>query len=227
MPQKRKQYSHQFLSDKGIVKLRKFCAGKKIPYMGLTKAKTIENINCWSKGATELKDFPHLGLKDPNREPDPNRDRNLRISVRRFCFEYSNEGNSVTKKEWAKRYDVSIASINKWLSWRESKTLIRDFQKNYEDRIMQKFADEEESVIDELLKIIRQNKGTDVKRRAINDFLGYRGRVNVNEKGTQVTVKQSNKQIQAQQQNHYDVENMSDEQIQAEMAELVDMGVKE
>lgn len=227
MPLKRKKYSKQFLSKKGIVELRKFCAGNKIPYMGLTKIKTIENINSWSSGATKLLDFSNLGLNDPNRKSDPDKVRILSIKVRRFCFEYSNKGDSLKRAEWAKRFECSSGTISKWLAWKESKILIRSFQKNYEDRIMQKFADEEEGVIDELLKIVKQRKGTDVKRKAINDFLGYKGRVNVNEKGNQVNVNQSQKQGQGQTLNHYDIKNMTEEEINAEILEISEMVVKE
>lgn len=222
----RKKYSNKYLSSKTIVQLRKFCQKKNIPYLGLNKKQIIENIQEWSKGAENIQDYSNKGLKDPDRiNPD---NHTLNIKTRRFCFLYSTKGTMLTQKQWAKKMDVCSSTITKWLSWKECQDLILTFQENYEKRIIQKFIDEEEEVIDEFLKVIKQKRNSDVKRKAINDFLGYRGRVNINEKGNNTNVRISQKQENAQtnltQNNLYQItDKMTEEEIDAEIKELENM----
>jgi transposase len=215
----RKKYTKKFLSSKSTRELSKFCQRKKIPYLGLNKKKKIENIQQWSEGATKIEDFKNKGLKDPNREPP--KTHKLNIKLRRFCFEYSTKGKILTQAQWAKRFEVGTSTISNWLSWDETKALILTFQENFEKRMLQKFSDEEEIVFDELLKVIKQKRNSDVKRKAINDFFGYAGRINVNEKnaGTQVNIKQSQELKQANlTQNN--INQMTEEEINKELKEL-------
>ena len=221
----RKKYEKEFLMTKKNKQLHKFCKPRKIPYLGLKKEEIVSNIIQWSNGASKLEDYSCKGLLDPDREPKNKNLHILDIRCRRFCFEYSTRGTLLTRMQWAKRIGVSHQTILKWLSWDEAKALIETFQKSYEDRIMQKFVDEEEEVVEQLLNVIKQRRNTDVKRKAINDFLGYRGSVNVNEKSTNISVSQSQKQAQKGGNTliQNNISRMSDEDIQDEIKQLEEM----
>lgn len=216
----RKIYKKEYLLKKTTKELHKFCKAKKIPYVGVNKKKIEENIQAWSR----KKPYPNPALQDRGIDRKKIKHR-ITINMRRFAFEYSTQGKMKKNYEWAKRFNVASSTISKWLTWNEIKVLIHSFRDDHEKRISQKFVNAEEEVVDELLNVVKQKKNTDVKRKAINDFFGYRGRLNVNDtSGTKINMNQNSSQQQSQAsliQNN--IGEMTEEEIQTEIEELEEL----
>ena len=196
-------------------KLKKICQKKKIPYIGLNKQKMSENISAYTKGL----DFPNKA-KEMDWSKMGNGKFKVSIHIRRFCYEYAARKKSLTHEKWAKRYEVSLGTISYWLSQKSVKELVVVFETDHEKRIKERFTQEEESVIEELLKIVRSRKITDVKRKAINDFFGYQGRSNVNLRNINITQRQQQAQAVTTGVTINNVTEMSDTELEAELKEL-------
>lgn len=218
MPKKpAKKYTKGRLQEISITKLIKYCQKYKVPYNGIRKVQLIENILALQEG----KSFPYESYV-PTWDDMTNGEHRITTRIRRFAFEYGSGIHNFTQKEWAKRYEVSPITITKWLKWEEVQELIILYAENHERRIKQKFEQEEEEVIDEMIKLIKKTRFGDVKRKAIVDFLGFSGRKNVNVAKIEVRqgMKQGQQQGVAMKIGIADTDDLSKEQIEEEIKEL-------
>ena len=212
------KYTKERLNEITLKELKKkYCQKYRVHYQGLNKVQIIENILAFQ----EDKEFPHKEII-PTWENMKGGEHKITPQIRNFCLEFVTVRKKKSLEQWAKLYGVNITSVCRWLSWKEVKDLIGVFQDNYELRINEKFAQYTEEVVDEFFNLIKKTKFADVKRKTIQDFLGFAGRKNVNIQRTIFSQKQG--QVQAQEQSSRQVvADMSDEDINKELEELGDL----
>ncbi len=210
-----KKHSKRELQEGSIKKLRSFCQKYKLPYYQLRKAQVIENIYSWERGKGIIY---HELLKTWDEVKQG--DHMISSRMRRFCFEYSSGLYRFTQVEWGKRFGVTGQTVAKWLQYREIQSLIEVFIVSHESRIKEKFEQNEEDIIDEMIRLIKKSKFGDTKRKAIVDFLGFAGRRNIN--AARVEIKQQ--QMQGQVTAVENVTGMADEDIEKELKEIEELG---
>ena len=215
LPPPEKKHTKELLQEVSIRKLRKFCQKYNLPYYHLKKLQIIENIHSWERGKGIVY---HELLK--TWEETKQRKHLISSRMRRFCFEYSSGLYRFTQEGWGKRFGVAGQTVARWLQWREVQNLIETFIVSHEGRIKEKFEQNEEEIIEEMIRLIKKSKFGDVKRKAIVDFLGFAGRRNIN--AGRVELKQQ--QLQGQVAVVEGIAGMAEEDIEKELKEIEDLG---
>lgn len=209
LPPSKKKYTRAQLEKVNREKLKTFCRRKNLPFVRLIKSQLIDNILLWKAGK-EIK-FPDLVR---TWEEMKNAEHRISPQMRKFCLDYATCTKRKTQSDWGREFGVSIPTINLWLAWSEIKDLIEAYRYSIEKRVTELFAQNQETAVAELVALITGRRvAAEVKRKAINDLLGYSGRVNIN--ATKVVMNQ--KQAQGVQNNYGE---LSDEQIDEALKEM-------
>jgi len=173
----KKIYSKKYLSGKTLRELRVFCSRKDIPWLGLKKNEVIENITAWQLD-NKIPYEGKIGIYEEG--VGKNRKNVVTHRMRKFAFEYAMNTIPRSREEWAKDFQVSVNTINNWMSNPNVKKMIEIFVSDQEQVRMEYFNSHQVEVLEELMRVITARKISETKRKAINDFLGFAGAQNVN-----------------------------------------------
>src|SRR4030042_1213179 len=217
MATKRKSYTAKELQSKQIKALRKICLQIQAPFRGLGRHQVIENILAKQQGKKAPTPSKIVSTTQSAIVGEGN--GRLTPAIRHFCFLYAS--NIYPKKlvEWGKIFKVKATTIRAWLRWPEVTELIEKFQANRESRLVEIFQRGEEEAVAELLRMVKDPKNSEVKRKAIVDFLGYAGRKDTNR--ARVVIGQMQGQQQGQSQASVNqLESMTEEDLDKKLKDL-------
>ena len=119
-------------------------------------------------------------------------------------------------QEWAERYNVSHATIVRWLNKKAVIEKIKECTDNFQDALRELAIHSGEIGINGLINIVQDtNADTETRRKAAYNLLGFAQQIDVNKTG--------NVNVIQQQAQKAGMERLSDEQLDNELKKLESM----
>ena len=147
-----------------------------------------------------------------------NRPHTLTPRIKKFIYHYVRTMGKYTLEEFAVKFHVDPSTITLWLAYPETKDEINRLMEDYKERALSGIEIHLDDVVKGLFKIFKDPRtNAETKRKLGRDFLSFGGIVDVNV-GRQIVVQQ-----QATVVGQVNFDNMTDDELRQELAELKEL----
>jgi len=89
-----------------------------------------------------------------------------------FALEYAVNSVRHPLNYWAKKYNVSMRTIERWLEREDVQKIITEQKKKIEEHIQEAIKQYSVDALQELYTIMKMKRKNETKRKACNDILG-------------------------------------------------------